>query len=115
MTGIFSRILRTASQKLKAQNYPHLRLDAERQECQKPLEAKARRPPELPDFGVKGGRPPSVALCRIHLLHDSRGPVLEAIVARTIRQIETTQDIGRFFEVWESSGFSVRSFQGSRS
>ena len=28
----------------------------------------------------------------IHLLHDSRGPVLEAIVARTIRQIEATQD-----------------------
>ena len=28
---------------------------------------------------------------RIHLLHDSRGPVLESIVARTIRQIETTQ------------------------
>jgi pre-mRNA-splicing helicase BRR2 len=28
----------------------------------------------------------------IHLLHDSRGPVLEAIVARTIRQIETTQE-----------------------
>uniref|UniRef100_A0A7N0T061 RNA helicase n=1 Tax=Kalanchoe fedtschenkoi TaxID=63787 RepID=A0A7N0T061_KALFE len=26
----------------------------------------------------------------IHLLHDSRGPVLESIVARTIRQIETT-------------------------
>ena len=28
----------------------------------------------------------------IHLLHDTRGPVLEAIVARTIRQIEATQD-----------------------
>ncbi|XP_058110373.1 DExH-box ATP-dependent RNA helicase DExH12-like [Magnolia sinica] len=26
----------------------------------------------------------------IHLLHDSRGPVLESIVARTVRQIETT-------------------------
>lgn len=26
----------------------------------------------------------------IHLLHDSRGPVLESIVARTIRQVETT-------------------------
>lgn len=31
----------------------------------------------------------------IHLLHDSRGPVLEAIVARTIRQIEATQEIIR--------------------
>lgn len=31
----------------------------------------------------------------IHLLHDSRGPVLEAIVARTIRQIETTQEMIR--------------------
>ena len=31
----------------------------------------------------------------IHLLHDSRGPVLEAIVARTIRQIEATQDMIR--------------------
>ncbi|CAN0927319.1 DExH-box ATP-dependent RNA helicase DExH12 [Linum grandiflorum] len=28
----------------------------------------------------------------IHLLHDSRGPVLESIVARTIRQAETTGD-----------------------
>jgi pre-mRNA-splicing helicase BRR2 len=28
----------------------------------------------------------------IHLLHDTRGPVLEAIVARTLRQIETTQE-----------------------
>jgi pre-mRNA-splicing helicase BRR2 len=29
------------------------------------------------------------------LLHDSRGPVLEAIVARTIRQIETTSELVR--------------------
>ncbi|CDJ67229.1 LOW QUALITY PROTEIN: hypothetical protein ENH_00032560 [Eimeria necatrix] len=28
----------------------------------------------------------------IHLLHDTRGPVLEAIVARTIRQIEMSQE-----------------------
>ncbi|XP_074274813.1 DExH-box ATP-dependent RNA helicase DExH12-like [Silene latifolia] len=28
----------------------------------------------------------------IHLLHDNRGPVLESIVARTVRQIETTQE-----------------------
>jgi len=28
----------------------------------------------------------------IHLLHDPRGAVLESIVARTIRQVETTQD-----------------------
>lgn len=28
----------------------------------------------------------------IHLLHDSRGPVLESLVARTIRQMETTQE-----------------------
>ncbi|CAE7947152.1 Snrnp200 [Symbiodinium sp. KB8] len=33
-----------------------------------------------------------VIIDEIHLLHDSRGPVLEAIVARTIRQIETTQE-----------------------
>ena len=31
----------------------------------------------------------------IHLLHDTRGPVLEAIVARTIRQIEATQEMVR--------------------
>ena len=29
----------------------------------------------------------------IHLLHDERGPVLESIVARTIRQIETTHEM----------------------
>lgn len=28
----------------------------------------------------------------IHLLHDERGPVLEALVARTIRNIETIQE-----------------------
>lgn len=28
----------------------------------------------------------------IHLLHDERGPVLESLVARTIRNIETTQE-----------------------
>ena len=31
----------------------------------------------------------------VHLLHDSRGPVLEAIVARTVRQIEQTQEYVR--------------------
>ncbi|XP_028391652.1 U5 small nuclear ribonucleoprotein 200 kDa helicase-like [Dendronephthya gigantea] len=31
----------------------------------------------------------------IHLLHDERGPVLESLVARTIRQIETTQEMVR--------------------
>ncbi|CBZ54476.1 RNA helicase-related protein required for pre-mRNA splicing, related [Neospora caninum Liverpool] len=33
-----------------------------------------------------------VIIDEIHLLHDSRGPVLEAIIARTIRQIETAQE-----------------------
>lgn len=28
----------------------------------------------------------------IHLLHDERGPVLESLVARTIRNVETTQE-----------------------
>ena len=31
----------------------------------------------------------------IHLLHDSRGAVLETLIARTIRQIETTQEMVR--------------------
>ncbi|KAH8081708.1 hypothetical protein JL720_8831 [Aureococcus anophagefferens] len=31
----------------------------------------------------------------IHLLHDDRGPVLESVVARTIRQVETTRDAVR--------------------
>lgn len=31
----------------------------------------------------------------IHLLHDDRGPVLEALVARTVRQVETTQEMVR--------------------
>lgn len=33
-----------------------------------------------------------VIIDEIHLLHDYRGPVLESIVARTIRQIEQTRD-----------------------
>ncbi|EFA86469.1 DEAD/DEAH box helicase [Heterostelium album PN500] len=31
----------------------------------------------------------------IHLLHEERGPVLESIVARTLRQVETTQEMIR--------------------
>ncbi|KAF2562817.1 hypothetical protein F2Q70_00016484, partial [Brassica cretica] len=33
-----------------------------------------------------------VIIDEIHLLHDNRGPVLESIVARTLRQIETTKE-----------------------
>ncbi|XP_003393281.1 putative U5 small nuclear ribonucleoprotein 200 kDa helicase [Bombus affinis] len=46
----------------------------------------------------KGGEKTFTSLVRliiideIHLLHDERGPVLEALVARTIRNIETTQE-----------------------
>lgn len=36
-----------------------------------------------------------IILDEIHLLHDSRGPVLEALVARTIRTIEMTQQMIR--------------------
>ena len=32
-----------------------------------------------------------IIIDEIHLLHDTRGPVLEALVARTIRMIEQTQ------------------------
>ena len=31
----------------------------------------------------------------IHLLHDDRGPVLESLIARTIRQVESTQEMVR--------------------
>ncbi|XP_070003748.1 DExH-box ATP-dependent RNA helicase DExH12-like [Nicotiana sylvestris] len=33
-----------------------------------------------------------VIIDEIHLLHDNRGPVLESIIARTVRQIETTKE-----------------------
>ena len=33
-----------------------------------------------------------VIIDEVHLLHDLRGPVLEAIVARTIRQVEQTSE-----------------------
>ena len=33
-----------------------------------------------------------VIIDEIHLLHDSRGPVLESIVARTLRTVEATQE-----------------------
>eukprot|EP01022_Parablepharisma_sp_SALTPOND_P017480 TRINITY_DN2801_c4_g1_i1.p1 TRINITY_DN2801_c4_g1~~TRINITY_DN2801_c4_g1_i1.p1 ORF type:complete len:2164 (+),score=294.83 TRINITY_DN2801_c4_g1_i1:1425-7916(+) len=36
-----------------------------------------------------------VIIDEIHLLHDMRGPVLESLVARTIRQIESTQELVR--------------------
>lgn len=36
-----------------------------------------------------------VIIDEIHLLHDDRGAVLEALVARTVRQIEATQELTR--------------------
>lgn len=36
-----------------------------------------------------------IIIDEIHLLHDERGPVLESIVARTLRHIEATQDMIR--------------------
>lgn len=36
-----------------------------------------------------------VIVDEVHLLHDSRGPVLEAIIARTIRQIEESSELVR--------------------
>lgn len=46
----------------------------------------------------KGGEKTFTSLVRliifdeIHLLHDERGPVLESLVARTLRNTETTQE-----------------------
>src|SRR4029434_9148954 len=36
----------------------------------------------------------TVCVCQdeIHLLHDDRGPVLESLIARTIRNVELTQE-----------------------
>jgi pre-mRNA-splicing helicase BRR2 len=34
-------------------------------------------------------------LDEVHLLHDERGPVLESIIARTLRQVEATQEMTR--------------------
>jgi len=36
-----------------------------------------------------------IIIDEIHLLHDERGPVLESLVARVLRQIETTQEMVR--------------------
>src|SRR3712207_3504126 len=36
-----------------------------------------------------------IIIDEIHLLHDDRGPVLECLVTRTLRQIETTQEMVR--------------------
>ena len=36
-----------------------------------------------------------VIIDEVHLLHDHRGPVLESIVARTVRQVETSQEMTR--------------------
>eukprot|EP01083_Nonionella_stella_P140495 430948_1 len=36
-----------------------------------------------------------IIIDEIHLLHDSRGPVLESLVARTIRQVESSQEVVR--------------------
>ncbi|KAJ3424314.1 u5 small nuclear ribonucleoprotein 200 kda helicase [Anaeramoeba flamelloides] len=36
-----------------------------------------------------------IIIDEIHLLHDERGPVLESVIARTIRQIEVTRELVR--------------------
>lgn len=36
-----------------------------------------------------------IIIDEIHLLHDERGPVLESLVARTLRQVEVTQEMVR--------------------
>lgn len=36
-----------------------------------------------------------IIIDEIHLLHDDRGPVLESLVARTVRQVEMTQEMVR--------------------
>jgi pre-mRNA-splicing helicase BRR2 len=36
-----------------------------------------------------------IIIDEIHLLHDDRGPVIESIISRTIRQVETTQEMVR--------------------
>ena len=36
-----------------------------------------------------------IIIDEIHLLHDERGPVLESLVARTLRQIEVSQEMVR--------------------
>ena len=36
-----------------------------------------------------------IIIDEVHLLHDDRGPVLESIVARTIRQMEQSQSLVR--------------------
>ena len=36
-----------------------------------------------------------IIIDEIHLLHDDRGPVLESVISRTIRQIQTTQEMVR--------------------
>lgn len=33
-----------------------------------------------------------IIIDEVHLLHDERGPVLEALVARTLRTVEHTQE-----------------------
>lgn len=54
--------------------------------------------PEKWDIITRKNQGTLMSLCKlilideIHLLHDDRGPVLESIVARTIRQIESTQE-----------------------
>uniref|UniRef100_A0AAR2JZQ8 U5 small nuclear ribonucleoprotein 200 kDa helicase n=1 Tax=Pygocentrus nattereri TaxID=42514 RepID=A0AAR2JZQ8_PYGNA len=40
----------------------------------------------------KGGERTYTQLDEIHLLHDDRGPVLESLIARTIRNVELTQE-----------------------
>lgn len=50
------------------------------------------REKELHISSARGNCYPPIPQDEIHLLHDDRGPVLEALVARAIRNIEMTQE-----------------------
>ena len=66
------------------------------------LEPKPLTPPTPPSTPPHPPTPPNpttqvrlTIIDEIHLLHDDRGPVLESIVARTLRSVEQTQEMVR--------------------
>ena len=56
-----------------------------------------------------------IIIDEVHLLHDDRGPVLESSVARTIRQMEQTQELVRFpCAPCPALGWAYRDVRGAR-
>ncbi|XP_061404387.1 U5 small nuclear ribonucleoprotein 200 kDa helicase [Lethenteron reissneri] len=104
MRSLVQEIVGSFSKRLSSYGLKVAELTGDHQLCKEEINATqiiVCTPEKWDIITRKGGERPYTQLVRlviideIHLLHDERGPVLEALVARTIRSVEMTQEDAR--------------------